>query len=94
MQNNLKNSLDKIDNGINYFKNKEKKANKSEKRQTNQQLKYTTQVTVDLLSGLAVGAFIGYELDKFFQTKPLCFIVFMVLGIAGGTLNLIRNLNK
>lgn len=94
MQNNLKNSLDKINNGINYFKNKEKKVNKSEKRQTNQQLKYTTQVTVDLLSGLAVGAFIGYELDKFFQTKPLCFIVFMVFGIAGGTLNLIRNLNK
>ncbi len=94
MQNNLKDSLKKLDNGINYFKNKEKKVKYSKTPPTSQHYKYTLQVSIDILCGLAVGAFIGYELDKFFQTKPLCFIVFMILGMAGGILNLIRNLNK
>lgn len=94
MQNNLKESLKKIDNGINYFKNKEKKLKTNKKQPKNKELKYTTQITIDLLAGLAVGSFIGYELDKFFATKPLCFIVFMILGMAGGILNLVRSLNK
>ncbi|MBL6621841.1 MAG: AtpZ/AtpI family protein [Rickettsiales bacterium] len=50
------------------------------------------QITIDLLSGTFVGAFIGYELDKFFATKPLCFIVFMILGIAGGFWNMLKRL--
>jgi len=93
MTNNIQEKLDKLENNIDSLKNKTKKTGEG-KNNTAGNMRYVMQITVDLLSGLAVGAFIGYEIDKYFETKPLYFIVFMILGMAGGFLNLIRNLNK
>ena len=53
-------------------------------------LKYIAIISVEILSGAAVGGFLGYYCDKFFATKPLCFIIFMILGIAGGFLNILK----
>lgn len=90
MTKNIKNKINSLDNEINKLKKNNKEKNKEEKPDNNS--KYVTQITIDLLSGTFVGAFIGYELDKFFATKPLCFIVFMILGIAGGFWNMLKRL--
>ena len=45
---------------------------------------------VELVAGTAVGGFIGYYLDKVLATKPLFFIVCLLLGSAGGILNTVR----
>ncbi len=44
----------------------------------------------DLVAGVGVGALIGFWLDRWFDTSPLAFIVFFLLGTAAGFLNVFR----
>ncbi len=48
------------------------------------------RVGTELLSGVLVGAAVGYILDKLFDTQPLLLIVFLFLGGAAGILNVYR----
>ena len=48
------------------------------------------RIAADLLSGIAVGAGIGYVLDKVFDTRPYLFAVFLLFGGAAGFLNVYR----
>ena len=47
-----------------------------------------------LPSSIAVGLFIGYQLDKLLGTRPWLFVLFFLLGTASGFLSLIRGLKK
>jgi ATP synthase protein I len=47
-----------------------------------------------LPSSIAVGLFIGYQLDKLLGTRPWLLILFFLLGTASGFLSLIRGLKK
>ena len=47
-----------------------------------------------LPSSIAVGLFIGYQLDKLLGTRPWLLILFFLLGIASGLLSLIRGLRN
>jgi len=47
-----------------------------------------------LPSSIAVGLFFGYWLDKVFNTHPWMLIIFTLLGVASGLLNLIRAITK
>jgi len=42
---------------------------------------------VDLVAGTGVGAFMGFWVDKWFDTKPLFFIVLFILGFVAGLRN-------
>ena len=42
---------------------------------------------VDLVAGTGVGAFMGFWVDKWFDTKPLFFIVLFILGFVTGIRN-------
>lgn len=48
----------------------------------------------EMMAGVGVGAFIGYYLDGFFGTRPWLLIVFIMLGFAGGVVNLYRAVTK
>lgn len=48
----------------------------------------------DLLSGVAVGGVIGYLLDRHFETSPVLFILFFLLGFAAGVRNILRGVKK
>ncbi|MDY4841877.1 MAG: AtpZ/AtpI family protein [Alphaproteobacteria bacterium] len=48
------------------------------------------RVGTELLSGVLVGAAIGYLLDGYFGTRPWLLIVFLFLGGAAGFLNVYR----
>ncbi len=50
----------------------------------------TMRIGVDLLAGVLVGSFIGYNLDKWLGTLPVFFIICFFLGIAGAARNIIR----
>ncbi len=52
------------------------------------------KISLDLMSSILVGAFIGYGLDKVFSTKPVFFIVFLVLGIITGFYSLFKTVQK
>jgi ATP synthase protein I len=47
-----------------------------------------------LPSSIAVGLFFGYMLDKLLHTRPWMLLIFLLLGIASGFLNLIRGIRK
>lgn len=55
------------------------------------------KVSTELVVGVFVGGFIGYALDQWLmpkmgvQTSPLFLLVFLLLGIAAGFLNVIRS---
>ena len=38
----------------------------------------------DLIAGLLVGRLVGFQLDEFFNTKPLFIFIFLIIGIAVG----------
>lgn len=48
------------------------------------------RITTELIAGLVVGGFIGWQLDKWLDTSPVFLLVFFVLGAAAGILNVIR----
>ena len=52
------------------------------------------KISLDLISSIIVGALIGYGLDKIFLTKPVFFIIFLVLGIITGFYSLFKTVQK
>ena len=45
---------------------------------------------VDLVAGTGVGAFIGYWIDKWFETAPVFLIALLILGFVTGVRNVVR----
>lgn len=45
----------------------------------------------ELIAGVAAGAFLGYYLDQWLNTRPLMIILMIFLGAAGGVLNIYRS---
>lgn len=59
---------------------------------------FMMRVSAELLAGLAVGGLVGYSLDSLFDTKPVFFVICLLLGVAAGGLNLyklaMKDINK
>ena len=49
-----------------------------------------SRVATELLSGLVIGAAVGWTIDRWLNTSPWFLIVFFLLGGAAGILNLWR----
>ena len=83
--------IDLINERIEKFKETGGESLKSGRRQ---EFAYATKtglrVGTEMLSGVIVGAGIGYFLDKFLDTKPCLLIVFLMLGGFAGFLNVYR----
>jgi len=48
------------------------------------------RLTTELVAGLVVGGGIGFLLDKWLGTGPFLLLIFFVLGVAAGILNVFR----
>jgi len=48
------------------------------------------QALVEFVTAVVVGPIIGWEIDAWFKTKPIFFIVFLFVGVAAGMLNVYR----
>lgn len=53
-------------------------------------LGYGFRLSVELMAGLLVGLGVGYLIDGWLGTRPWFMLVFMVLGMGGGILNVMR----
>lgn len=53
-----------------------------------------TRIGTELVSGVLVGAGLGYILDKVFDTAPVLLILFLIFGGAAGFLNVYRFVKK
>lgn len=72
----------------NRIKHARKKAGLDEKKETGASSAFA--VSADLLSGVAVGSFIGYFLDKWLGTTPILFLICFFLGAIAGGYNIYR----
>ena len=48
------------------------------------------RVSVEIPAGVGIGAFIGWHIDRFFDSGPLALIGLTLLGFCGAILNVIR----
>lgn len=79
MQNNhLDDKVRKIEQGIDALKNNESKISESAKDKLQGEKAFA-----EIVGGLIFGVVFGLMLDKYFNTKPLFLIIFVILGLAG-----------
>ena len=52
------------------------------------------QVGIELVAGVLGGGLIGYALDSWLGTWPICFLVMFFLGAAAGMLNAYRHIRR
>jgi ATP synthase protein I len=52
------------------------------------------RLSTELVAGVFVGGIIGWLLDRWLKTLPLFLVVFLLLGIAAGLLNAVREARK
>ncbi len=52
------------------------------------------KILVDILSGIAVGVFLGYILDSYMGTLPFWLFILSVFGMMGGLYNVYRDAVK
>lgn len=49
-----------------------------------------SRIIIELFGGLLVGGWLGYIVDGVFDTKPIFFILLMLLGLAGSVLTIYK----
>ena len=52
------------------------------------------RLATELVVGIVVGVFIGWWIDRFFETTPVFILVFFVLGVIAGIMNVLRTAKK
>lgn len=52
------------------------------------------KISMDFIVSIVVGVLIGLGLDKIFSSNPIFFIIFLLLGVIAGFLNLYRTVIK
>ena len=52
------------------------------------------KISMDFIVSIVVGVLIGLGLDKIFSSNPVFFIIFLILGVIAGFLNLYRTIIK
>ncbi len=48
------------------------------------------RMSIEIVAGVLIGSLIGYQLDHYFDTLPIFFIICFFLGVAAGALNLYK----
>mgnify|MGYP001184389469 FL=1 len=57
----------------------------------NNNLSVGFKISLDLISPIIAGILIGIGVDKFFSTKPIFFVIFLLLGIVAGFFNIFKS---
>ena len=52
------------------------------------------KMSTELVSAVAVGTIIGFILDNWFGTKPWLILIFFLIGVIAGIINVIRSAKK
>ena len=75
-------------------KSKIKKQVQSENEKRGSFMGNAFKLGTELVAAVAVGTIFGFILDSWFGTKPWFIIIFFLLGVTAGILNVIRTAKK
>ena len=98
MSNNDSNAKDKkksdasnLINKINDIKEKENLIKTSENiEKRGNSIGMAFRLSTELVSGILVGSVMGWSIDKWLGSQPWFFLIFFILGIAAGIINVIK----
>ena len=85
-----------MNSNLEKFKEKLKniEENRYKKKTEPQGLGIGMKISLDLISPIIVGILIGLGFDKFFSTKPVFFLIFLLLGIITGFISVIKSMKS
>lgn len=87
-QRSFEDRLDALDNKLDRLDDSKRDSEPSAKRGT--ALGIAFRLVTELVAGLAVGAFLGYWIDRILGTMPVFLLIFFFLGAGAGILNVVR----
>ena len=75
---------------------KKKKTIDKENIEKNTSINYSiaVNISIELITGIALGVFFGLIIDNYLQTKPLMLIIFFIIGTLVGFYNMYKTLKK
>lgn len=57
-------------------------------------LMHASSIGISFVVSIAIGTFMGWWLDKYFDTKPILTFIFMLCGVAAGFRNMVYFMRK
>lgn len=81
--------LEDLDKHLGDAKKRQPKTDDAERRGNAMGIAF--RIATELLAGVLVGGFVGWQLDIWLETTPVLLLVFFVLGAAAGILNVMRS---
>ena len=87
-------SKDQFKTRLQIAKDKLSKKNFRQNNQNSSSIGAAFKLSTELVSAVALGAIIGFILDKTFGTKPWLIIIFFFIGVVAGITNVIRSAKK
>ena len=92
--NSSKNSSEVI-NRVDEIKSKESLIRTSENIENRgNSLGLAFRLSTELVSGIVVGGVMGWSIDKWLGTQPWFLLIFFILGIAAGIINVIKTAKR
>ena len=85
-----------MDSNLEKFKDRLKnhEENRYQKKKNPKGLGLGMKISLDLISPIIVGVLIGLGFDKIFSTKPVFFLIFLLLGIITGFISIIKSMKS
>jgi ATP synthase protein I len=90
----LKQRLRELEQKLEHGSDKRETMSDEERGRRGSALGKAFRLSTELVAGVFVGGFIGWLLDRWLGTLPLFLVVFLLLGIAAGLLNAVREAQK
>ena len=82
----------KIDLKIKELKKKNKEKLISNNKLNAKFYSMAMNISIELITGIGLGVFLGLIADNYLQTKPIMFIIFFIIGTIVGFYNMYKSL--
>ena len=83
--------LKEISARLKIAKSKVNNSNTENKKLNSSNLGNAFKISTEFVAAVVVGSTIGFILDNLFGTKPWLIIIFFIIGVIAGMLNVIRS---
>ena len=87
------NKLKELEKKIDSVKKLQTEENKVQKR-PNVNYSIAVNISIELITGIVLGVFLGLMIDNYLQTKPLMLIICFILGTLVGFFNMYKALKR